>query len=587
MSYKNNSKKAVVEVVLIEAYEKIKSSQLLDRKTRLSELNQIDLVKANKAKGGSGWKINSDSAKIEIEYWENSWCLEIDLGFKADNGSSSSCITEAGKIEHGQTCGSGGCTFTAVASCTGGQVFDGVKCVCPAGQIFDGSNCIAIPICTGGKVLQGTTCVCPSGTHDTGSTCVTCQGGQVWNGSSCSCPSGQILIGSTCQCPGGKVLQGTTCVCPSGTHDTGSTCVTCKGGQTWDAGTKTCKCPAGQTLVGGTCQCPGGKVLQGTTCVCPSGTHDTGSTCVTCKGGQTWDAGTKTCKCPAGQTLVGGLCKCPAGQVWDAGTKTCKGKQFCPKDKINSCHVAGGHIHGSISGSCQGTGTCKYKCNNGKWDLLYNLCDSTNCKGSDISGCEVNTSSHNATSGYCATGYKGSCKYKCEKGYWKIISNACVKAKSCTSTTIGGCSLGGAFHNFTKGTCSSSSGYGGTCQYKCNEGKWEKIANSCVKQNLCSKRIIDNCHLAITLNGNSSGKCKYEYKGSCNYKCENEIWKKISNNCVKAKSCPKTTIGGCELNSSRHHSIGRHPEGYCISGYGVCQYRCNDGVWENLYNGCF
>ena len=306
MSYKNNSKKAVVEVVLIEAYEKIKSSQLLDRKTSLSELNQIDLVKANKAKGGSGWKINNDSAKIEIEYWENSWCLEIDLGFKADNGSSSSCITEKGKIEHGQTCGSGDCTFTATTSCTGGQVFDGVKCVCPAGQIFDGSNCITIPICIGGKILQGT-----------------------------------------------------TCVCPSGTHDTGSTCVTCKGGQTWDAGTKTCKCPTGQTLVGGTCQsCTGGKVLQGTTCVCPSGTHDTGSACITCKGGQVWN---------------GSSCSCPSGQIWHFGFISCVAE--CPETIKQNCHLT--RIgYGLRIGTCinETSGTCKYRCHKGAWSHVSNTC---------------------------------------------------------------------------------------------------------------------------------------------------------------------------------------------------------------------
>ena len=466
MSYKNNSKKAVVEVVLIEAYEKIKSSQLLDRKTSLSELNQIDLVKANKAKGGSGWKINNDSAKIEIEYWENSWCLEIDLGFKADNGSSSSCITEKGKIEHGQTCGSGDCTFTATTSCTGGQVFDGVKCVCPAGQIFDGSNCITIPICIGGKVLQGTTCVCPSGTHDTGSTCVTCKGGQTWDAGTktCKCPTGQTLVGGTCQsCTGGKVLQGTTCVCPSGTHDTGSACITCKGGQTWDAGTKTCKCPTGQTLVGGTCQsCTGGKVLQGTTCVCPSGTHDTGSACITCKGGQTWDA----------------------------GTKTCKGNQSCEKDKINYCYVAGGHTHGGISGTCQGIGTCKYKCNNGKWDLLHNHCLVDKCPSLTINNCYVYKTSNNSSSGICFGRYKGSCEYRCDKGNWKEIHNNCVKEKECSATIIDNCDLG--YYSYVLGYSSYSVlsgrtlgqcllGYKGSCKYKCNEGKWEKLANSCVQ----------------------------------------------------------------------------------------------------------
>ena len=366
VSYKNNSKKAGVEAALTEAYDKIKSNQLLDTKTKKSELNQIDLVKANIAKGGSGWKINNNSAKQVIDEWDNSWCLEISgLGFKAKNGSTSSCITESGKVVHGKTCGGSGCTFTATTSCTGGQVFDGVKCICPAGQIFDGSKCITAPICIGGKVLQGTTCVCPSGTHDTGSACVTCKGGQVWNGSSCSCPSGQTLIGSTCQCPGGKILQGTTCVCPSGTHDTGSACVTCKGGQVWNG--SSCSCPSGQTLIGSTCQCPGGKILQGTTCVCPSGTHDTGSACVTCKGGQTWDAGTKTCKCPAGQTLVGSTCQCPTGQIWDAGTKTCK----CPAGQTlvgSTCQCPTGQTWDA------GTKTCVTCSGKQVWNAVLKRC---------------------------------------------------------------------------------------------------------------------------------------------------------------------------------------------------------------------
>ncbi|MCZ0932955.1 MAG: hypothetical protein OXJ52_07375 [Oligoflexia bacterium] len=143
LSYKNSSKKAGVESVLTEAYDKVKSNQLLDLDTDLAELNEIYLTQAN----GASWKANNNSSQTKITKWENNWCLEINLGDSAYN-KAASCITAQGDIVHTDSragtvgnCGAG-CSFTTTISCTGGQFFNGISCVCPSGKIWNGSNCI-------------------------------------------------------------------------------------------------------------------------------------------------------------------------------------------------------------------------------------------------------------------------------------------------------------------------------------------------------------------------------------------------------------------------------------------------------------
>ena len=295
LSYKNSSKKALVVSVLMEAYDKIESNQLLDLDTQLSELNEMALAKANNAT----WRLNTGTSQV-IDSRDKSWCLEINLGDSAYN-KAASCITSDGDFKHASssggtdgTCGAG-CTSTAV-TCSGGQVWNGSACVCRGGLTWDGTSCVA-PACTGGRMRRGTYCVCPTGRY--------------WDGSACvmPCTGGRVRVGTNCVCPGGKVWNGTSCNCPTGRHWDGSNCVVCNAPRSW---------------TGSVCECSGGRHWDGSNCVaCDAPRTWTGSACV-CSGGRNWDG--TNCNCPTtGQIWDGTSCvaSCPSGTIWNSADNKC------------------------------------------------------------------------------------------------------------------------------------------------------------------------------------------------------------------------------------------------------------------------
>ena len=106
------------------------------------------------------------------------------------------------------------------ASCTGGQIWDGFRCVCPAGQKLDGSICVKAE-CPAGQTWNGEQCVCPSGQELKDGECVPIE-----------CPEGTYLKGDACvslpECPAGERMVDGECVkinCPENTHLVGNICV--------------------------------------------------------------------------------------------------------------------------------------------------------------------------------------------------------------------------------------------------------------------------------------------------------------------------------------------------------------------------
>ena len=157
------------------------------------------------------WKINSNSAQVSISKWEKEWCLELDLK-DASYNSAPSCIsgktgmvvhTDSGEGTDGRCGVAGGCSFTVIATCSGGKVYNGLSCACPSGQSWDsgGGSCILtarspLSVCTGGQIYNSGTssCECPTSKPNwDGTNCqVPCTGGRVWDSSSksCECSSG-------------------------------------------------------------------------------------------------------------------------------------------------------------------------------------------------------------------------------------------------------------------------------------------------------------------------------------------------------------------------------------------------------------
>ncbi|MCY4321555.1 MAG: hypothetical protein OXC37_04010, partial [Bdellovibrionaceae bacterium] len=57
-------------------------------------------------------------------------------------------------------------------------------------------------------------------------------------------------------------------------------------------------------------------------------------------------------------------------------------------------------------------------------------------------------------------------------------ANTC--ALSCKATTIKNCSLSAKKSLKRSGSCSS--GYSGSCNYRCVDGSWEKSSNTCTPE---------------------------------------------------------------------------------------------------------
>ena len=185
-------------------------------------------------------------------------------------------------------------------------------------------------------------------------------------------------------------------------------------------------------------------------CNSPTGTSLSGISCQTTEVLTGFDnAGQPVCvpafdfsnaDCGAGQTLQGfdtngqKICvvagapptPCPPGKVMQNGV--CVNQTSgCSATTRSNCRLSA-KTSGS-SGSCKSglVGFCNYKCNNGSWTEISNTCRvGANCASLDGGSCQTISSYHGDTSGYCKSGYTGTCKYKCYNGTWTPVSNNCV-----------------------------------------------------------------------------------------------------------------------------------------------------------------
>ena len=212
------------------------------------------------------------------------------------------------------------------------------------------------------------------------------------------------------------------------------------------------------------------------------------------------------------------------------------------------------------------TGECYRACRDG--DTQPGCVDS--CSAETINDCVLSDRNHNGVSGSCAPGYnKGSCSYRCNNGTWNEEINTCRLYHGCSSSIYNKCARSSGSHGVSSGECIR--GYTGNCSYRCDDGTWDEVSNSCgyyscLSTAPCSKRNLPSC-------------CNGYYNGR---KC---IW--TGDKCVEeSSSCPSITSDYCRRSKSSHGILS----GRCLTDWagtvGRCRYRCDDGSWIKISNNC-
>ena len=105
---------------------------------------------------------------------------------------------------------------------------------------------------------------------------------------------------------------------------------------------------------------------------------------------------------------------------------------------------------------------------------------------------------------------------------------------SCTGKKSGNCTLGSVNHGGVSGLCT----YGGSCNFSCNDGVWVSNSNNCAGPASCAGTTFGSnplrCRVTTKSSGGTSGSCEFE--GSCSYKCSNGNWQPVSNSCDGARN---------------------------------------------------
>ena len=147
-------------------------------------------------------------------------------------------------------------------------------------------------------------------------------------------------------------------------------------------------------------------------------------------------------------------------------------------------------IHDGTSGTCASgyEGFCAYSCDDGVWSETTNNCALTVCAesykywtfGGDTCSATVPAGLHGDTITVIDNDWRetGSATYTCNVGFWTgPTSESCYDG--CVNTTKDYCGLIQSVHGGTSGFCAS--GYDGSCEYSCNDGNWYEDSNTCTK----------------------------------------------------------------------------------------------------------
>ena len=157
------------------------------------------------------------------------------------------------------------------------------------------------------------------------------------------------------------------------------------------------------------------------------------------------------------------------------------------------------------------------------------------------------------------------------------------QVKICAPDTLNYCALESAFSGITKtGQCTGTKNRG-SCSYECKDDGWHEVSNGCREPYRCLAIRKVNCNLNKTDHGLTDGRCSSGYSGTCVYRCNDGTWGKQFDDCKQ--NCNANGVTGCTFTNITHNSVETCSN--CGSGYtGTKNYRCNDGAWEEQLNSC-
>lgn len=151
------------------------------------------------------------------------------------------------------------------------------------------------------------------------------------------------------------------------------------------------------------------------------------------------------------------------------------------------------------------------------------------CGAATLSGCSVSNIRSGQTSGSCTSGYTGTCVFKCFRGAWTSQSNAC--AADCAGTPWG--TVNSGYSNTAYSTNLPAGPCSGVQQTRtCTNGAMSGSFTNTSCTNGCAATTVGTCVLGARTSGGSGGSCASGYAGACSYSCASGSNTLVSNTCV-------------------------------------------------------
>ena len=412
----------------------------------------------------------------------------------------------------------------------------------------------------------------------------------------CRAEAKSIPTGGNCSLPATNHGRTGTGTCPTG--QTGSCSAYCSNGS---FGTVRSSCGVSRCLSTDISNCRLITTNEGTTRSgrCVNGTS--GSCSYRCSDDGTWTPRTNSCKLPR-QKCNG------AGVTWSVSSATCRSTQHINWDvgtsktvRDNGIPLSNGYNAGSI-GSATVTCVANPGSTYGRISITNKRCIGV-CSPTTIAGCSLPlpASYGNDGIGTCGAGYQsGSCRYKCVNGRFTLGSASYYKAckrPGCTSTTkfihTTSCSLPAANNGATgRGTCPT--GYTGSCSAVCSNGSYSLVgaSNSCrrsicpsgktyVTTGTCSKTNLCGGHKGRTpsCTPQPGSSCRFDwsdqYRAIVSFGCRTKTatcygWCVGPGDCIYGKA---VRANGSTFSIRKCRFVGKGGTKVCST----TRYRCSNG----------
>ncbi len=295
--------------------------------------------------------------------------------------------------------------------------------------------------------------------------------------------------------------------------------------------------------------------------------------------------------------------------------------QNCGATTISNCSLPARNHGQSVAGTCAGTGSCNYTCNNGSWTQNSNSCAAAtldcgttmsigwSCTGSttgtgntvggyDQAACIAICESAGSAATLCCEGREiAAGVLLCEpySGSRSYIGGTLERATNCSfvGPVNGVCTNNGASNNL----CSAGTPNDGAVADTASQWRWRcdgqnggSNSGTCFKDKpvngVCGSAETGACTTAQPTSNQCSAGTYADtsdtgtlWRWSCNGANGGS-----NDSCSRARcqNCGATTISNCSLPARNH---GQSVAGTC-AGTGSCNYTCNNGTFTQNSNSC-